>query len=103
MRDTIYEVTAHIRSEEVKTAYLDWLGSGHVQSVLDNGALNAVVTVYEEPGGWVVESRYMFSSRAEFDAYEAGPAEGLREAGRQRFGDAITFHRKVGVLAFRLP
>ncbi len=99
----VYEVTAHVETTEDRDAYLEWLGRGHVQGVLDGGALNAVVTVYPQNSGFSIESRYMFPTKDLFEAYDTDLAAALRSATAAEFGDRVRFDRKVGDLAFRYP
>lgn len=105
MRAVVYEVIAHIDSRALVDAYLDWLGSGHVLAVLDGGARTAMVTVYDAPRGWAVESRYVFPTQEAFEAYESGAGVQLNEDGQKLFSDrhGVRFNRQVGKLAFRLP
>jgi hypothetical protein len=52
-----------------------------------------------------VESRYLFESRAAFDAYEAGPGIALRADGTRLFpaGSGVKTTRMLGTRAVRVP
>jgi len=99
----VYSVRAEFADEAVRERYLDWLRNGHCLAVVrEGGALSAEVTVLEDGA---VESRYLFGSRASFDAYEAGPGVRLRAEGNSRFpgGGDIRFARSLGIRAVRVP
>jgi hypothetical protein len=99
----VYSVRAEFADEAVRERYLDWLRNGHCLAVVrEGGALSAEVTVLEDG---TVESRYLFGSRASFDAYETGPGVALRAEGASRFpGDAgIRYARSLGIRAVRVP
>jgi hypothetical protein len=99
----VYSVHAEFADEATRERYLDWLRDGHVLAVVRaGGALSGEVTVLEDGS---VESRYVFGSRATFDAYEAGPGVALRADGARRFPPAsgIRMGRTLGLRAVRVP
>jgi hypothetical protein len=99
----VYSVRAEFADEAIRERYLDWLRNGHCLAVVrEGGALSAEVTVLENG---TVESRYLFGSRASFDAYEAGPGVALRAQSASLFPpDAgIRYARSLGIRAVRVP
>lgn len=105
MPDSVLVYTVHtvFTDEATRARYLDWLRDGHVHAVVrDGGALSGEVTVLEDG---TVESRYLFGSRAAFDAYEAGPGVALRADGARLFppGSGVRTARFVGLRAVRVP
>lgn len=105
MRDIVYEVTAFTKIPAIRDAFLDWLGQGHVQTVLESGARNAMVTAYESDGTYSAQARFVFPSREAFDGYEASAAIRLRGEMRRIFEEdkGLRVERRLGTLAFRLP
>lgn len=98
-RPVAYTVTATLPDERTLAAYLDWLRSGHVQAVLAAGALEARIVQLIEPARPLrVQTRYVFASRAAFEAYERERAPALRAEGLARFGPAagVAFTRELG-------
>ena len=99
----VYSVRAEFDDEATRERYLDWLRNGHCLAVVrEGGALSAEVTVLEDGA---VESRYLFGSRASYDAYETGAGVALRAEGADRFppGGGIRFARTLGIRAVRVP
>ena len=99
----VYSVRAEFADEATRERYLDWLRGGHVLAVVRaGGALTGEVTVLEDGA---VESRYLFGSRASFDAYESGPGVALRADAAQRFppGGGVRLTRTIGLRAVRVP
>ncbi len=118
----VYTVHAEFADEATRERYLDWLRDGHVLAVVrEGGAISGEVTVLEggpaeesEPRGTsgeggsalgAVESRYLFESRAAFDAYEAGPGVELRADGARLFppDGGVRTERILGTRAVRVP
>lgn len=99
-----YTVTANIGTKEVVEEYLEWLKAGHVQALIDAGALSAEINVVEtEPTeGKKVDATYVFSSREALQAYFDGPAAALREDGKVRWMDTgkINFSRRIATIDF---
>jgi hypothetical protein len=99
----VYSVRAEFPDPATRERYLDWMRGGHCLAVVrEGGALSGEVTVLEDG---TVESRYVFGSRAAFDAYEAGPGLTLRTDSAARFppGSGITFARFLAVRVVRVP
>jgi hypothetical protein len=99
----VYTVRATFADATTRQQYIDWLRDGHCLAVVrEGGAMSAEVTVLDDGA---VESRYLFGSRADFDAYEAGPAQHLRADGATRFGPAagVQTTRALGARAVRVP
>jgi len=120
----VYTVHAEFADEATRERYLDWLRDGHVLAVVrEGGALSGEVTVLEAAGGsaaggsapggsalggsalGAVESRYVFGSRAAFDAYEAGPGVALRADGARLFplDSGVRTARTLGTREVRIP
>lgn len=70
--------------------------------IREGGALSGEVTVQDDG---TVESRYLFASRADFEAYEAGPAAMLRADSALLFGpeSGVRTTRSTGSRAIRVP
>ena len=105
VRDSVlvYSVRAVFTDPATRERYLDWLRGGHCLAVIrEGGALSGEVTVLEDG---TVESRYVFGSRAAFDAYEAGPGVALRADSAARFpaGSGVTSTRILAVRVVRVP
>jgi hypothetical protein len=99
----VYTVHAEFADEATRETYLDWLRDGHVLAVVrEGGALSGEVTVLDSGA---VESRYLFESRAAFDAYEAGPGIALRADGTRLFpaGSGVKTTRMLGTRVVRVP
>ena len=99
----VYSVHAAFANEATRGRYVDWLRDGHVLAVVrEGGALSGEVTVLDDG---TVESRYIFGSRAAFDAYEAGPGVALRAESVRLFppGSGVRTTRAVGLRAVRVP
>lgn len=82
-----YTVTADFDALPVATEWVAWLQEGHLQDVLDAGALEAtLVRVEPTPEAPLrFEARYLFADAQAFARYEAGPAVALRAEGAARF------------------
>jgi hypothetical protein len=99
----VYTLRAEFNDPSVRERYLAWLRSGHCAAVVrEGGALSGEVSVLDDG---VVESRYLFGSRADFAAYEAGPAIALRAEGIRLFPpeQGVRFGRSLGVREIRVP
>lgn len=82
-----YTVTAEFDTLPVADEWVRWLQEGHLQAVLDAGALEATL-VRLEPSPEAplrFEARYLFATAADFARYEAGPANELRAQGQTKF------------------
>ena len=105
MPDTVlvYTVHAEFADAAVRERYLNWLRDGHALAVVrEGGAISGEVTVLDSGA---IESRYLFESRAAFDAYEAGPGVALRADGARLFppDSGVRTTRILGVRAVRVP
>ncbi len=94
-----YTVTATFPDRRTADDYIRWLEDGHIDAVLERGAHSAMIVRVTEPATPIrVETRYIFSTRAQFDRYIERHAPALREAGLERFPPTtgVTFARTVG-------
>ena len=99
----VYSIRAQFPDAATRERYVAWLRDGHCQAVVRaGGALSGEVTVIEDGS---VDSRYVFGSQADFDAYEAGPAIALRADGTLRFppDSGVRLVRSLGVRVVRAP
>jgi hypothetical protein len=105
VRDSVvvYSVRAQFADTQTRDRYVEWLRDGHCQAVVrEGGALSGEVTVLEDGS---VDSRYVFGSQADFDAYDRGQGHALRADGTQRFppDSGITVVQSVGIRVVRAP
>ncbi len=104
-----YTVIAETESEASLRAYVRWLMNGHINDVIEAGALSGVLTMHEptDQGLYVSEVRYMFASKEAFEAYERGPAVSLRAEGIALFGPKsehpVRFRRTLGGVVAVFP
>ena len=99
----VYSVRAEFPDEATRERYVEWLRDGHCESMVrEGGALSGEVTLLDDGG---VEARYLFGSRADFAAYEAGPAVELRADSARRFPpeSGVRVVRSLGLRAVRVP
>jgi hypothetical protein len=99
----VYSIRAEFSDTETRERYLEWLRGGHSAAIVrEGGALSGEVTLLEDG---TVESRYLFGSRADYDAYESGPGVALRADGVRRFppDSGLKLSRTLGVRAIRVP
>ena len=96
-----YTVVCEATSHEIADAYEAWLLDGHVEDVIEAGALEAEVLRRDD--GLTIESRYVFPSREAFAAYERDHAPRLRADGLARFPGRFGGERRVLALDGRLP
>jgi hypothetical protein len=99
----VYSVRATFDDPAVRDRYVEWLRNGHCRAMVrEGGALSAEVTVWDDG---TVEARYLFGTRADFDAYLAGPAEALRADSALLFPpeSGIQVDRRLGTRAVRVP
>ncbi|MFG0284377.1 MAG: DUF4286 family protein [Phycisphaerales bacterium JB039] len=99
MSQIAYTVTATLPDRATAEAYIQWLREGHMQQVIDGGALSGQAFLLEGDGPHVrVESRYIFPDREAFNAYERTTAPALRADGQRRFGQTpgVSFERRIG-------
>jgi hypothetical protein len=105
MPDTVvvYSIRAEFADVAIRERYLAWLRGGHCAAIVrEGGALSGEVTLLEDG---TVDSRYLFGSRADYDAYESGPGIHLRADGVRRFppDSGLKLSRSLGVRAIRVP
>jgi len=99
----VYCVRLEFADEATRERYVEWLREGHcLAMVREGGAMSGEVTVLEDGS---VESRYLFGSQADFDAYESGAAPRLRAETGTRFPPeaGVRIIRTLGVRAVRVP
>jgi hypothetical protein len=99
----VYSVRAEFPDAATRERYVEWLRNGHCQAVVRaGGALSGEVTVFADGS---VDSRYVFGSQADFDAYDAGPAIALRADSALRFPacSGIRLVRSLGIRVARAP
>ncbi len=99
----VYSIRAEFADAATRERYLDWLRGGHCAAIVkQGGALSGEVTVLEDG---IVESRYVFGSRADYDAYASGSGIQLRAEGVRRFppDSGLKLSRSLGVRAIRVP
>lgn len=94
-----YIVSGILQNQEVLTEFLDWLKGGHIQALLDAGALSSEIDIVESDS-IRVDIHYIFPDRATLQAYFDGPATALREDGKKRFIDTnkIVFSRSIATI-----
>lgn len=97
-----YDVTATLPDEATAAEYIAWLEDGHLDKVIEGGAHSAMIVRLDGPAGGSVrvETRYVFSTRENFDRYVEKFAPALRAEGLKRFpaGSAVAFERRTGVI-----
>jgi hypothetical protein len=99
----VYTVRAEFVDATTRERYLAWLAEGHCLAVVrEGGALCAEVTVLDDG---TVESRYLFGSRADFEAYQVGPAQHLRADATRLFPpeSGMRLIRTVGERVIQCP
>jgi hypothetical protein len=99
----VYSIRAEFADAATRERYLAWLREGHCAAIVrEGGALSGEVTLVEDG---TVESRYVFGSRADYDAYESGPGVRLRAEGIRRFppDSGLKLSRSLGIRAIRVP
>src|SRR5215471_3691203 len=99
----VYTVRAEFDDDATRERFLMFLRDGHCLAVVrQGGALSAEVTAYADG---IVEERYLFGTQADFDAYQAGPAEQLRADTARHFpaGAGMRTTRLMGIREARVP
>ncbi|MEM9293271.1 MAG: DUF4286 family protein [Acidobacteriota bacterium] len=92
-----YTVAITFKDSAVAERFMAWLQDGHLQDVVDAGALDARAVILDgEP--LRLEARYTFASRSAFEAYERDHAPRLREEGLTLFplDLGLSYQRSVG-------
>ncbi len=98
MSSYCYTVVAEAETREIADAFEAWLVEGHVEDVIEAGALEAEVIRRDD--GLSLESRYVFPSREAFEVYEREQAPRLRAEGLSRFPSGVRFTRTTGASRF---
>lgn len=96
-----YTVTAELPNADLRREYIAWLGSGHLDDVIDAGALSGSIVRIDDPAEpFRVETRYLFTGRHDLEVYLRDHAPALRADGLARFGPktGVRFSRTVGEL-----
>ena len=99
----VYSVRTEFPDQATRERYVEWLRDGHCLAVVrQGGALSAEVTVLDTGA---VDARYVFGSRADYDAYEQGPAVELGGEFARLFpaGSGVRSVRSIGVREVRVP
>jgi hypothetical protein len=89
-----YVVHADFESIELAGEWTAWLLAGHLEAVVQGGALSSSLLKLSELR---FEARYRFESRESFARYEAGPAVALRADSARMFppGQGLVMSRSV--------
>ncbi len=104
MNAAAYSVLVRSDSPATIDAYIAWLRDGHVQEVVDCGAVHAAIVRLDEDAAaamaYAVEVRYTFPDRAAMEAYLRDHAPRLRAIGTARWGSVagIAFARSTGAV-----
>jgi hypothetical protein len=95
-----YTVVARFPDEVIRDEYVEWLRRGHVAQVIKGGATSAAIVILDRAAAdpIEIEVRYLFPSRAVFDAYVERHAPALRSEGLAKFPPerGVTFRRTIG-------
>ena len=106
MTSLAYIVSATLPSPAMRERYIAWLKAGHLAEVLKAGALSGMIVQLDEPTEpIVVQTRYIFQSREEYDRYTTEYAPALRAEGLARFGPetGVRFSREIGSVVGQAP
>lgn len=92
-----YTVTAEFDDPNVATEWVTWLQHGHLDDVLEGGALEAELVQFSPTK---LEVRYRFASAESFAAYERDFAPKLRAEGLAKFPAArgVRMSRSTGAV-----
>lgn len=103
MSSILYVVSVTLPDEATAREYVAWLEDGHVDEVVAAGAHSGMIVRLDTAPGErpVVETHYVFGTRALFERYEREGAPALRADGLRRFPPerGIVFQRRTGVIA----
>lgn len=106
-RSISYTVRASLPDVAARDLYVAWLVDEHIADVIAHGAQSGHVVLLDSPLNqesatppYLVEARYIFSSRESFETYIKEQAPKLRSIGLAKFGhiQGLTFERSVGVV-----
>lgn len=107
-----YSVLATFTEALTAAEYADWLTGGHVQAILQAGAVSAQVTRLDplshsahDPEPIQILAEYLFTDLDAFDRYVQDQAPRLRAESAERFGSrpGISFQRRQGSVILSLP
>lgn len=102
-----YTVIGDFDDAAVAGEWVDWLTHGHLQAVLDGGALSAEVVRLEptQAAPLRLEVRYRFADHAAFQRYERDAAPALRADGLARFPPSrgVRLTRVLGEVLAAVP
>jgi hypothetical protein len=90
-----YTVVTTAETLALRDAFVAWLVNGHLADVCAAGARSGEIIVRDD--GLVVESRYVFASRAAFADYERDHAPRLRAEGLALFPRGLGYQRSTGI------
>ena len=96
-----YAVRCIFPDQSLVEPYIEWLTEGHIQDLLDAGAVSGYAVLETEPDDVIaVTSRYLFPSREIFDRYLSETAPRLRKEGLAKFGPQMgtVMNRTVGTV-----
>lgn len=107
MAKILYSVRATCVSLHQRGRFLSWLVPGHVLAVKAGGAEGVRVILPDRPGNdapAVVETQYVFPSRAAYNTYLRDHAPALRTDGLKHFPPetGIAYERQVAEIAAEL-
>ena len=97
MTSLAYIVSATLPSPAMRERYIAWLKTG---------ALSGMIVQLDEPADpIVVQTRYVFQSREDYDRYTTEYAPALRAEGLARFGPetGVRFSREIGIVVGQAP
>lgn len=98
----LYTVTATFTDQATAQEWEDWMRNGHMQALLDCGALEAQLIRWTDPpedGSAIhMTAHYRFPSSEVLETYLHEHAEELRKDGLMKFpiSRGITYSRRIG-------
>lgn len=99
-----YTVTATPINNEVRDDYRLWLKNGHVQALIEVGAISADIAIVDTEENELpkVETSYVFPSREALETYFNGAAIALRGETKTRWIDTakVSFSRRITSIVF---
>jgi len=101
-----YTVRASFPDTASRDDYIAWLINEHIADVIAHGAQSGCVIKHDSSIGdsikapFLVEARYIFSSRDAYETYINEQAPKLRAIGLAKFAhlQGVSFERTVGVI-----
>lgn len=103
MSRILYTVSCRCPDEDAAARWIAWLRGGHAADVMKGGAVSAEIAKLDPDGqpGAACQVRYIFPSRALFDAYIRDHAPRLRAEGLALFPPerGFVYGRSVGEIA----